>query len=98
MPYDPTKLFYEPVPFEFLHTVETSPQVIVTVDGVEAVCASLNCNYNYVAPLAEITSFSYSGTTLTITGTNIPTTVNSVKFSNIDCLSISVTAPTTITC
>ena len=98
MPYDPSKLFYEPVPFDFLYTVESTPQVIVTVDGVEAVCASLNCNYNYVAPIAQITSFSYSGTTLTITGTDIPSTVNSVKFSNIDCLSITVAAPTTITC
>jgi len=65
-------LFYEPVPFDFLYTAETQPQVIVSVDGVEAVCASLNCNYNYVAPTAQITGFSYSGTTLTITGTDIP--------------------------
>jgi len=25
LPYDPATLFYEPVPFEFLHTNETSP-------------------------------------------------------------------------
>ncbi len=98
IPYDPTKLFYEPVPFDFLYTVETKPQVIVTVDGVEAVCTSLNCSYDYVTPAAEITGFSYTGTTLTITGTNIPAEINSVKFSNLDCLSVAVTAPTTITC
>jgi hypothetical protein len=43
-------LFYEPIPFDFLYTNETSPQVIVHVDGIEAVCDSLNCNYEYIAP------------------------------------------------
>jgi len=52
IPYDSTRLFYEPVPFEFLHTAETQPQVIITVDGLEAVCDSLNCSYKYVAPVA----------------------------------------------
>ena len=46
--YNQTSIFYEPVPFEFLYTNETSPQVIVSVDGIEAVCDSLECNYNYI--------------------------------------------------
>jgi hypothetical protein len=96
--YNPSRIFYEPVPFEFLHTAEDKPQVIVSVEGVEAVCASLNCGYSYVPPTAEITAFSYSGTTLTITGTSLPSSIKSVKFSNIDCTSVVVTAGTSLTC
>jgi len=48
IPWDPSRIFYEPVPFEFLYTEESSPQVIVSIDGVEAVCHSLDCDYNYV--------------------------------------------------
>jgi hypothetical protein len=54
--WDPTRIFYEPVPFEFLHTEESDPQVLVQVDGIEAVCASLNCGFRYKAPTAKITN------------------------------------------
>jgi hypothetical protein len=70
IPYNQSRLFYEPVPFEFLHTIENDPQVIVTIDGIEAVCDSLKCGYNYVAPTSMITGFTYDGVTLTITGTD----------------------------
>jgi hypothetical protein len=46
--YNTSNIFYEPVPFEFLYTNEKSPQVIVSIEGIEAVCDSLNCNYNYI--------------------------------------------------
>lgn len=68
IPYNPKRIFYEPVPFEFLHTAETKPQVIVSVDGIEAVCASLACDYTYVAAQAQIDSFSLTGTQLSIVG------------------------------
>ncbi len=48
IPWNPSRIFYEPVPFEFLHTEESSPQVIVSIDGIEAVCHSLKCDYNYI--------------------------------------------------
>lgn len=48
LPYNPKRIMYEPVPFEFLHTPETKPQILVAVDGIEAVCASLSCSYTYV--------------------------------------------------
>lgn len=66
--WDPKTLFYEPLPYDFLYTNETSPQVIMNVDGVEVACHTLNCSYNYVVPTAKITSFSHSGNTLTIIG------------------------------
>lgn len=72
-PYDPSKLFYEPIPYDFLYTNETKPQIKVTVDGLEAVCASLLCDYNYVPVVATIDDFSLSGNVLTITGTSLPT-------------------------
>lgn len=83
--YDTSRVFYEPVPFEFLYTEESKPQVIVTVDGIEAVCHSLNCGYTYYAPTAKITGFTLSGNSLTITGTSLPSTIKSVKFSHIGC-------------
>jgi hypothetical protein len=52
MPYTPTTLFYEPIPYEFLYTPELKPQVIVSVDGLEAACDSLNCGYTYIQPTA----------------------------------------------
>lgn len=75
IPYDPTVLFYEPVPFEFIHTEESQPQVIISIDGVEAVCHSLECGYTYKAPIASITNVELSGTTLTITGTDLTTNI-----------------------
>ena len=66
-------LFYEPIPFEWLYTAETSPQVMVTVDGLPAICSEYKCGYTYTPASALITGFSLSGLTLTITGTNLPT-------------------------
>jgi hypothetical protein len=91
IPYDPTVLFYEPVPFEFLYTYETKPQVIVNVAGIEAVCDSLDCGYNYVLPTSLITGTSLTGTTLTITGTNFSSSIQSVMFSHIECAITEVT-------
>jgi len=55
IPWDPSRIFYEPVPFEFLVTEESEPQVIVHVDGIEAVCHSLDCGYQYFESKAKIT-------------------------------------------
>jgi hypothetical protein len=52
-----------------LYTIETTPQVIINIGGVEAVCNSLKCGYNYVEPTAIITSATYDGTSLSIEGT-----------------------------
>ena len=40
---------FEPIHIEFLSSDAQSPQVLVTVDGMVALCASLNCDYEYVA-------------------------------------------------
>ena len=65
-------LFYEAIPFEWLYTAEQKPQVLVTVDDLPAVCATLDCGYTYVAASALVTDFSLTGLTLTINGNNLP--------------------------
>ncbi len=88
IPYDPTRIFYEPVPFEFLHTAEPKPQVMVTVDDIEAVCASLDCGFNYVEPEANISDFNLVGTTLTITGSGFTNPIRKITLSNIECTGV----------
>ena len=51
-----------------LYTAATRPQVLVTVDGMPAACAHLNCDYMYVETDALITSQAINGNTLTIQG------------------------------
>jgi len=53
-PYS-TNLFYSPIPFEFFKTYETKPQMIVSVDGLPAVCHNLTCDYTYSVPTSEAT-------------------------------------------
>ena len=72
--------------------------MIISVDGLPAVCDSLSCGYTYVAPVPEITSFTHSGTTLTIQGTAFPTKIQSIGFAHVDCANIVVVSPTQITC
>jgi len=87
------------VPFEFLHTAETdSPQVMISVEGMPAVCHSLKCGYKYVAPIASISSFTHSGTTLTINGVNLPSKVNSILFSHVPCENIQYVSSSQLTC
>jgi hypothetical protein len=47
---------FEPVHLEFLTSSAESPQVLVIVDGIVALCADLNCDYEYVDSDSEITS------------------------------------------
>jgi len=51
---------------DFLYTAETQPQVMVSVNSLPAICASLDCNYAYVESTSEITSVTVSGTTVTV--------------------------------
>jgi hypothetical protein len=99
IPYNPQSIFYEPVPFEFLYTNEVTPQVIVSVGGLEAVCGSLSCGYTYITPAASLTDFTLSGTTLTINGAQLPllTDIVSVTLGNQNCLVTSV-SQTQIVC
>jgi hypothetical protein len=97
-------LFYDPVPFEMLKTYETKPQVMVSVDGLPAVCHNLECDYAFVEPVGEITSFTYDEATkkLVITGTELPypiSEIQSVEFAKSYCtVDNSTLTNTTIEC
>jgi hypothetical protein len=43
-----TNLWFEPVPLEMLYTPAQKPQVLVTVNGIPAVCPARNCDYSYI--------------------------------------------------
>ena len=40
-------LIMEPIPLEFLSTNVSSPQVLVSINGLNAVCPGFNCDYLY---------------------------------------------------
>lgn len=73
VPYS-TNLFYEGIPFEFLRTYETKPQVIVTVGDDPAVCHNMTCDFKYIEPVGEVTDFTFDESTkkLVITGVALP--------------------------
>lgn len=81
MPYS-SNLFYEPIPFEMLKTYETEPQVIVKVKNLPAVCHNLTCDFNYLEPVGELTSFTFDETTkkLVITGTNLTDSLDDIRY------------------
>lgn len=96
-------VFYDAIPFETLRTFETNPQVIVTVDGLPAVCHNLNCDFNYVVSPGEVTAFTFDETTkvLTITGTKLPVGENleKIEFSLSSCtVDAAASSETSIKC
>lgn len=94
---------FAPVGLEFLYSNAQSPQVLVDVDGLPALCPNLNCDYAYVAASAKISATTYDAGTklLTITGTSLPTINVSVHFGGSTCLDntpSSAFSTTSITC
>jgi hypothetical protein len=77
-------LFFEPIPMEMLFTSVTAPQVLVTIDDLEAVCANVDCGYEYTTPSGDITAFTVSGLDVTITGTSLLTS-SIVTFGGASC-------------
>ena len=88
--YSHKNVFYEPIPFELLRTYETKPQITITVDGQPVVCKNLDCDFSYIDPVGEVTSFSFDdGTdTLTVQGVDLPS-INSdyryISFAQSEC-------------
>ena len=74
------RLYYDYIPFDYLFTDETTPQVIVDIGGMPALCTSLDCGYSYEAPSAELTDMTVNEADLTvvITGTSLPDEIESV--------------------
>jgi hypothetical protein len=47
-------LFFETVPMEMLNTDEQTPQIRVKIDGMDALCLDMNCDFTYTASPATI--------------------------------------------
>lgn len=75
-------LLYEPIPFDMLRAYEEMPQFEVTVNGTQAVCHSLNCGYEFIEPVGEVTGFTYDDDTrvLIIEGTSLPSTIDDLRY------------------
>jgi hypothetical protein len=66
-------LFFDTVPLDMLKADAQTPQILVYVDGMEALCLDLNCDYAYTVPNMTITGQDLNQTgsdnnTLTIYG------------------------------
>lgn len=89
-------LFFDPLPFEWLKTYETAPQLLVTVGDYPAVCHNLSCDFKYTVPEGEVTSYTYSqanNRTLVLNGTQLPensTLVRRVDFAHSPCDLVSL--------
>lgn len=72
-----------------LRTVETKPQLLVTVDDRQTVCKNMTCDFEYVRPVGEVTAFTFDGDTnrLVLTGTQLPTVeeVYTIEFAATFC-------------
>ena len=103
VPYN-TNLFYDPVPFEWLRTPETQPQLEVTVNGEPAVCHNLTCGYAYTAPVGTVTAFTYNAATrvLQLSGTDLPVNtslIRNVTFAKSPCtIDPATVSATGLTC
>jgi len=84
-----SNLFFEPIPMEMLFTPVTKPQILVTIDDLEAVCANVDCNYEYVVASSEITAFTVTDLDVTITGTDLPESDLTVEFGGATCGTVS---------
>ena len=93
------KLFYDYIPFDYLFTDETTPQVIVDIGGMPALCTSLECGYTYETPSAELTDMTVNEDDLTvvITGTSLPDEIESVVIGSTPC-QVTANDATSISC
>jgi len=77
-----SNIFYEPIPFDFLRVYDETPQIEVFVNETEAVCHNLNCGFEYVEPVGEVTSFTYDDDTrhLIIEGIDLPQNDENIRY------------------
>lgn len=74
----------------------------MTVEGKPVACREVDCDFVYEALTDNIASFvktgNTAGSTLTITGTDFPTTIKHVFYGLSPCDNVSVVSTTQITC
>ena len=79
-------IFYDYLPFDYLYTNEEAPQILIDVNGMPALCKSLDCGYTYEDPTAELTSMTVTGDSeVEIQGTSLPTILKAVVIGSTHC-------------
>ena len=77
-------LFFFPIPYSMFYTPHEKPQLTVTVDGAPGTCewsSDTTCDYEFASVAASITAQTSSSpfTTVTVTGTGLPTTAAEIS-------------------
>jgi hypothetical protein len=67
------------------------------VDDYPVLCAGGNCDYEYLERDPVVTGYTLSGTSLTIDGTDLPTTDITVQMGYVACVIDDATTPATST-
>ena len=83
--YGPS-IFYPVIPFEMVYTNEVAPQVVVSIDGLPAVCAGMQCDYIYEEPTSLVTSMIVDALEVTIVGSGLTLELESVTLAKTDCV------------
>jgi hypothetical protein len=83
-PYGPGAMI-DVLPTEWLYTAETKPQVLVTAGGMKAVCPNMNCDYEYVSTIDQVTDFELNGNEASFSLSGQTESLDSVKIGTVDC-------------
>ena len=90
---------WDSIPMEFLVADAQAPDVKITIEGLEVLCPDLNCDYSYITSVGAVTEQTLSGKSLTLIGTDLPTSDIVVKFGETACVSTTITSDgTTLSC
>lgn len=54
-------IVFDVIPLELVYADSLNPAITVTVDGLEAFCVNMNCDYAYTAAVGEWTGQTLSG-------------------------------------
>jgi hypothetical protein len=79
-------LIWQSIPAEWFFTAHETPQVKMWVDDLPALCAGGNCDFSYEQRQPLITSYTLTGTSLSITGSNLPTAGFTVEMGFVPCV------------
>ena len=74
------------MPFDDLYTNEVAPQILIDINGMPALCTTLDCGYTYETPTAELTTMTVTDdSTVEIQGTALPTELTAVVIGSTPC-------------
>lgn len=84
-------LWFDPIPLEMLYTPAYTPQVRITVDGLDAVCPEENCGYTYTESVGSISDVELDGSRMVVRGASLndasqTSTPIRVEFAGAECV------------